>query len=99
MLRTLEFKEKNADALEEVTSACTQQLDQLFFTLFRKAFFLRFLCFAVPIRPDGRQPLPFAKGRIYGPAWPSSAGNALLLFGIFLVWSALLPRFGPRQRH
>ncbi len=99
MRRTLEFKEKNADALEEVTSACTQQLDQLFCTLFRKAFFLRFLCFAVPIRPDGRQPLPFAKGRIYGPAWPSSAGNALLLFGIFLVWSALLPRFGPRQRH
>ena len=62
MLRTLEFKEKNADALEEVTSACTQQLDQLFCTLFRKAFFLRFLCFAVPIRPDGRQPLPFAHG-------------------------------------
>ena len=38
-------------------------------------------------------------GRIYGPAWPSSAGNALLLFGIFLVWPALLPLFGPRQKH
>ncbi|MBR4747618.1 MAG: DUF2207 domain-containing protein [Desulfovibrio sp.] len=100
MPRTLEFKEESADALEEVTSACAQQLDQLFGTLFQKAFFLRLLCFAVPIPAlMGVSLCHSPMGRIYGPAWPSSAGNALLLFGIFLVWSALLPLFGPRQKH